>query len=301
MKHQWLSISMLASAAFLSACGGGGDSEPAPVTVPAPAPISAVPTIAPLPAPAPIPVPAPVSVPAPIPAPTPVPVPAPVPVASAEGLYQGTTANGFQFQLLMLENNQFYTLGGTTDAASVFRVVSLVEGVGTLSNGNFSSASVREYSQTGETFARGITATFSPQGNVSGNLIASTGERAGFSGSAASPSNFQYNTPANLSQITGNWNGGLMTGAAVGITINSSGAFTTSSGGCTSTGQLTPRTSGKNVFDFAGRQGAAPCLLAGSSLSGVAISYLLPNGRRQLIIAGNTASRVAGDVVFAQR
>jgi hypothetical protein len=92
-----------------------------------------------------------------------------------------------------------------------------------------------------------------------------------------------------------------MFGASVTANIASTGAFTTSSSGCLSTGTLTPRASGKNVFDLSVTFGAAPCVLANQTASGIAVSYLLSNGTRQLILAGTNSSNTVGTAVFGTR
>jgi len=62
--------------------------------------------------------------------------PASAPIAKAEGVYSGTTSTGREFSLLALENDQFYSLVGTT-SGGVFFVSSLVEGQGNSNNGSF--------------------------------------------------------------------------------------------------------------------------------------------------------------------
>jgi hypothetical protein len=80
------------------------------------------------------------------------------------------------------------------------------------------------------------------------------------SASSVPASSFNYNTPANLSAIAGSWSGTTVGGQSGTLAVNSSGSFTGSIGGCAMTGQLTPRPSGKNVFNATVTFGGAPCL-----------------------------------------
>jgi hypothetical protein len=56
------------------------------------------------------------------------------------------------------------------------------------------------------------------------------------------------------------------------------------------------------VFNVSVTSGPAPCLEPGTLATGVAVTYLLPNGTsRELVVAGVNASRTAGNAFFGVR
>lgn len=222
-------------------------------------------------------------------------------VAALDGYYQGTVSTGNQFQLLALENGQFYSLVGTTDAQGVFRVSSLVEGRGTTTNGTFATSSVKEFTSTGQVLSESLSATYVPKTSVAGTLTSSSGAVT-FNGTAPASNNYNYDTAATLSAVSGSWSGSSLYGEGQTIAISATGAITgTSALGCHYTGTASPRASGKNVLDVTVAFGPAPCALPGQSGSGVGVSTVLANGRQQLLVALTNADRSAGIVVFAQR
>jgi hypothetical protein len=83
--------------------------------------------------------------------------------------------------------------------------------------------------------------------------------------------------------------------------VASNGAFPASSGGCSYTGTVAPRASGKNVFSVSMTFGAAPCALAGQTATGMAVAYPLSNGQTQLVVAAVDASRSYGAAAFGTR
>ena len=256
MNHLRLTALALATASFLTACGGGSDS-PAPV--------------------------------------------APAPLATAEGYYQGTVSTGQQFQLLMLENDQLYSLIGNTDTQGVFRVTSLVEGKGVSNNGNFSASNVKEYLNNGQVVAETLSATYSPKISITGS-VSYVGSSASFTGTVPATANYAYDTAATLGSVSGNWSGTSLAGEALNFSISTAGAIVgTAASGCSFTGTSVPRASGKNVLDVSITFGPAPCTVPGLTGKGVGVTSLLSSGKRQFLMAVTTTDRTAGTVVFAQR
>jgi hypothetical protein len=117
---------------------------------------------------------------------------------------------------------------------------------------------------------------------------------------AANHLGYVYNTAAAISDISGAWNGNLLDGSAAVFSIDSAGILSGSNLCCSFTGTVTPRPSGKNVFNVTIHFGSSPCIAANQDASGIAISYLT-NGQRQLIAAAETAARVKGSMFFALR
>jgi hypothetical protein len=227
--------------------------------------------------------------------------PAATPIAALDGYYQGTVSSGSQFQLLALENGQFYSLVGNTDAQGVFRVTSLVEGRGISTNGTFATSSVKEFTSTGQVLSESLSATYVPKTSVAGTLTYS-GSAVTFSGNVSASSNYNYETAATLSAVSGSWSGGSLYGEGQTVAISTTGAITgTSALGCQYTGTASPRASGKNVLDVTVTFGPSPCALPGQTGSGIGVSTVLASGRQQLLVALTNTDRSAGIVVFAQR
>ena len=226
--------------------------------------------------------------------------PAPAPT-KAEGVYEGRVSNNLGFQLAILENDQFYSLIGTTDSQGVFRVQSLVEGRGTSSNGAITASNVREYVSDGQVRTGTLNGTFIPKTSVAGT-ITSAGASLTFSSQASPTTNYNYDTPATLAEITGAWPGETFTGEGVNFTVSATGSVSgTSQLGCAFTGSVVPRSSGKNVYDVSITYGTANCLFPGATFTGAALVTRLSSGQRQLVIAANNSARTAGGVVFATR
>lgn len=225
----------------------------------------------------------------------------PAPLAAAEGYYQGTVSTGQQFQLLMLENDQFYSLIGNTDTQGVFRVTSLVEGKGASNNGSFSASNVKEYVNNGQVVTETLSASYNPKASITGS-VSYAGGSASFTGTAPATANYAYDTAATLASISGNWSGTLLAGEGLSFSISAAGAISgTAVSGCSFTGSAAPRASGKNVMDVSVTFGPAPCALPGLTGKGIGVSSLLSSGKRQLLMAVTTTDRTAGTVVFAQR
>jgi hypothetical protein len=103
---------------------------------------------------------------------------------------------------------------------------------------------------------------------VVGLPLAPTG--AEFLAGLASADIHDYNRPARISDVAGAWRPGLIDSS---FTVDQTGAFaaTTPAGFCPFTGSLTPRPSGKNVFNVT--LTVTDCADAGT-YTGVAVSYL---------------------------
>jgi hypothetical protein len=269
MNQKYLFVSGLALAMTLTACGGGGDHDDAPVAA-APAPAPTTPAADPAPAPA---------------------NPAPTTTASAEGVYEGTTSNGFQHLSLVLDDSTIYSVYGNT-TGSVFAISRFLRGQGASSNGSFTATSVREYGAGAASTPYSLSGTYVAGASLNGTLT-NNGTSTTFTGTALANSSYVYNTPAKLSNITGAWSLTDLTGAKVAVTVAADGTFTGTSGSCAITGSLTPKTSGKNVFTFSVTSGAAPCPLPGAVMTGVAVEFAIGT-TRQLIAAGTDSTSANG-------
>jgi hypothetical protein len=218
---------------------------------------------------------------------------------SAEGVYQGTVSNGTAHNTLVLENGQYYTMYGTS-TSGVFYVSGFIQGTGTSNNGSFSSTDLKDFYFNGTVVSGSLSASYSPNVSFNGSITEGTSTMT-FTGAPLQNSSYSYKTAANLANVVGSWNMTGLRGEAIALSIASSGTFTGSSGGCSFTGTIQPRASGKNVFDVSLTFGAAPCALPGQSASGVGLEYPLASGQRQLLIAGTNATRANGTAFLGTR
>lgn len=232
-------------------------------------------------------------------------MPPPVQAASSEGVYVGTasngTLNGLFIESLVLENGQTYAMYGTQSSTAFF-VTGVIEGTGVTSGTNFSIANLKDFSSGGAVVSGSLVATVNPGVSLTGTLVEPSGQIT-FPGLAPAGSSYVYASAPNLSLITGAWSGNLLSGGeAVNFTIGTTGSITgLSASNCSFTGNLVPRASGKNVFDFNLTYGAAPCALPNQTATGSVISYLLSNAQRQIILAGADATATHAAVIFAVR
>jgi hypothetical protein len=222
---------------------------------------------------------------------------------SAEGVYGGTltgsTSNAFQ--LLVLENGEFWAMYGT-QTSNFFAIAGFIQGSGTSNNGSFASSNTKDFGFS-PARAGSTSATYNAAAKtIAGTVTATGGGSVSFSGGPVPGSLYNYNSAAALSTVSGSWSTTTLTGESVAITIAASGSFTASSGaGCNFGGTVTPRASGKNVFNVALNFGSAPCALAGQSATGIAVAYPLANGQTQLVVAVVDGTRTAGTAAVGTR
>ena len=225
---------------------------------------------------------------------------APLP-AIAQGVYAGTLTGSTspQFQMLVLESGGIYSLYGTT-SGGIFLVSGFVQGLSTSSAGVFNASNAKDF---GSSLARNspIAGTYTAS-NVLNASATYTGLGAvTIAGAPIVNPLYNYNTAPALTDIQGAWSMTDLAGNPVSLAVQSSGAFTGSSGGCGFSGNLTPRATGKNVFNFTVSFGASPCVLANQSATGIGLSYMVGSTVRQLIIAGTDNGRTTGTALFGSR
>ncbi len=227
----------------------------------------------------------------------------------AQGVYSGSFSsvafNPGKFNALILDNDEFWTLYGLEGSGGELRVYGLIQGQGAASSGSFSSSNLKDYYYDGTTASGSLSATYTPGTSFVGT-VSSSGRSVSFSGAApaANSSAYNYNTAATISSITGAWSGTNMSGVTSTYTIASNGTFSgVNQYGCGFSGTLTPRASGKNVFDVAltNNTDAACGIASGLVGRGVALTSLLTGGSRQLIVAVVTNDRAYGSAIFATR
>ncbi|MGA9566102.1 MAG: hypothetical protein WBS19_11310, partial [Candidatus Korobacteraceae bacterium] len=209
----------------------------------------------------------------------------PTPAPSAQGVYSGMTSTGLTFETIILPNDKFYAVYGPGNG-NTFYGTGIVTGQGASNNGTY-TANVTDYYYTGIVNTGSISASYVAGSSISGTL-SEGGVSETFSGTGIPSSEFNYNTPAVLSNITGNWTGTLQDGTTAEVTINPSGTFAGSDSGCSFSGSISPDSSNKNFFDVQLTFGGTPCLLTNQGASGVAVDYLLSDGVTRQLLAGVT-------------
>lgn len=223
------------------------------------------------------------------------------PDASPEGIYGGTItgASASAFQTLILDDGELWALYGTR-GASAFQVRGFIQGDGNWSQGSYSVTEVRDFGVVPPKGGR-LTARFDPAaGTISGEITDGQGI-ASFSGGPIPGSLYRYDTAARLSTVEGAWRLTDLDGQTIVLGVANDGRFSANSSGCAFSGTLTPRPSGRNVFDLSLTFGPAPCQLAGQPAKGIAVVTPLTGGQSQLIVAATDLGRSIGTAAFGTR
>ena len=91
-------------------------------------------------------------------------------------------------------------------------------------------------------------------------------------------------------------------GETANAMISSSGDVTGfTSRGCTFTGTVAPRPSGKNVFNVSITFGGSPCVLLGKTATGIAIQYPIGQAQTELELAVISSDRTEGVAAVGNR
>lgn len=220
---------------------------------------------------------------------------------SAEGVYGGTLTGSTSsaFQMLVLENGEYWALYGTS-TPSAFFVAGFIQGSGTSNNGSFTSSNARDFGFA-PSVSGTVSASYTATPTIAGTVSSSQGN-VGFSGGAIAGSLYNYNTPATLPTVAGVWSLTEISGEGLALNVATNGTFTAASTlGCNFSGTIAPRPSGKNVFNVTLTFGAAPCALPGTAATGIAVAYPLANGTTQLVVAVTEGTRTYGAAAFGTR
>ncbi|MEY2690272.1 MAG: hypothetical protein RL375_4472 [Pseudomonadota bacterium] len=218
--------------------------------------------------------------------------------ASPEGLYVGTATRSIttnspvidvtnDLHLLVLAGGQYWAVT-SFNTSGVYFPGGFVTGQVT-SNGNLLSANATDY-----TFAAPPTGTLTgayvANSTFNGNISDSVGSIT-LTTTAIPPSQYTYAQAPSLAVVSGAWNFRDRLFNPGSFNIGAAGDLTGSAAGCDFTGTLTPHPSGKNVLVSQITFGPAPCSTPGLTVSGIAFTYLIANGSRQLAVTGVSASR----------
>lgn len=212
----------------------------------------------------------------------------------AQGVYSGTTSTGSSFVAIILPDDALVALYGT-QTSNVFYIAGILFGGGKSDHGNFTVSWIDDYYYTGTITNGSLSATYVVDSTFNGSFTETGAPTINFTAEAMTPSLFNYDTPASLSDITGTWTGTLLDATSASVTINPDGTFTGSSSGCSFSGTVTPDKSNKNFFNFQMIFGGSPCSDPNEEAAGIAVDYVLAGTTiRQLVMGGRTTSYYGG-------
>jgi hypothetical protein len=217
----------------------------------------------------------------------------------AQGVYSGNSSNGYSFESMVLPNDKFVALYGTSTSTQ-FLIYGMITGQGASGTSTYTASSVTDFFYTGVINSASVTASYVAGSSLNGTLT-ENGNMITFTGTSLPSSSFNYNTQASISAISGTWIGILIDGSPATVTIGSNGSVSGSSSGCSFSGTVTPDSSNKNFFDVSLIFGASPCALPNQTASGIGIEYLLSNGTTHQLLAGVTVGTSEGTVFAAER
>lgn len=222
--------------------------------------------------------------------------------ARTQGIYEGAVVGSSSlpyptpsdFQMLLLEDGTYYLLTGTGSGGAL-EVSGFFQGSGTEASATrFVSTNTRDFG-----YEPPIPFNLELKTDLSVDyILVSTSDNSSYltlNGRPRSTSTYDYDSPAQLSQVAGSWDFTVDGDVLATLVINPDGTYSGSDvDGCSSTGTLTPRPSGKNVFNVSFLDGPAPCPDPGSTATGVAIVTTPVSGPRRLYLMGTAPNRSEG-------
>lgn len=215
----------------------------------------------------------------------------PVVVNTAEGLWTGPASTGYTVNMAVLENGESW--GVYTSGSTIYGALNgTANGTGT----TFSGTGKDFNFLTGSVTAGALTGTVVQKSSISAST--NTG------GTVSLTYDTAYDQPASLATLAGSYTYTGRTGAYIlasnTLVISGTGTFTLSAAGCTTTGSLAPRASGKNIFNFTASFVGACALPTGTSVTGIA--YLDTTTAPYRISAlGLNAAKTDGIIVIGSK
>jgi len=214
--------------------------------------------------------------------------------ASAEGFWNGTTSNGTEVSLAILENGETWGLYGNSSS-----VTGAVYGM-TSTSGTTLSGSGTGFNFVTRTSGNGtFTGSVTTKGTISFNVSDGTQLTGTYDTS--------YDQVPSLANLAGTYTGLAVTGTispqattvVVDVNGNISSSFVSGSLSCMTSGTATPRASGKNIFNLQLTFTGNNCALGnGTVVNGVA-TYDSVN--RGLIAMGLNSAKSDGLIFIGTR
>lgn len=210
----------------------------------------------------------------------------------ADGIWSGTTSDGRSIYGLYVDNQLFYFVYSTATNADA--ITGFLQGTAPWTDGSFSSTIGTDFNFGARTVTPlSFSGTFTPRRLLTGTLSSTTFASTSFT------ANFDttYDRTPSIITTAGTFSGDAASVAGgvlpASVTLQASGSFTFSSGGCTATGTLSARPR-KNVLNMSITFGSASaCIFPSTTVSGHA--YYDPDTRQLFAAATNTGRT---DVVF---
>lgn len=244
---------------------------------------------------------------------------------SAEGYYAGTLVvtdsppqpgnpvlpgSSTNFQMLVLENGQFWTFYGTPSGAAL-RVEGFAQGTGTSNGVLFLANGAKNFPKPPSVGGNAIASVSynAPAKSLSGSITDST-TTSTLTSVAQGAQAFNYSTAAAFSNLSFTWTMFGLNGDQFNVVIDGAGVITgtpVAPATCGFTGSVTPRGTGKNVFNVSLTNNSSPACTFGD-LDSVGIAYVAPlvGGGTQLTLATvagnpNSPSATVGLALWGER
>ncbi|PZP99743.1 MAG: hypothetical protein DI587_10015 [Variovorax paradoxus] len=214
--------------------------------------------------------------------------------ASAEGVYEGSlgAATTGQYAAIVLENGESWALYSFNGGGG------FLHAHGSSANGSFSANDVLDYGAA-PPVAGTVSASYNASaGTIQGQYVFGN-DVVPFS-ARRSTQGYRYDIPADPASITGNWTLASWADQSMRLQVATDGTLSgTGPSGCLLAGSLTPRPSGKNVFNAALRFSSA-CAQPDLVANGVAI-VVVEDGEPALMVMGQSADRKIGTIALGTR
>ena len=216
-----------------------------------------------------------------------------------EGGYTATNSDGSSGSVVVLEDGTAWSIVGT-ESEGLLVVEALVRGPLSVSGSEVTSSTLRRYDfDTGGTLTGvGFSGSAATSGVITATLTATGLDPVNTELTPIDPAVYNYDTPATLAAIAGSWSGFFSTGDEGDVVISSGGVVSSvTTFGCTISGTVVPRASGRNVYDVTVTFGPAPCALPNGTGTGIAI-IASPTSDPQLTVAVVNADASLGAIFF---
>jgi hypothetical protein len=219
------------------------------------------------------------------------------------GGWVGSASSGDTTQAVVLEDGTLYAINGSPVGGLIY-INSFDKATLRLSGNGVSATDLREYSFPDGSFVAGTVAgTFTAGSSLNFTATANNGGPSAQVNLQPAPrTNYDYDTPATLAAVQGNWPGSFSTGDSGTVAVSANGNFSaTTALGCQLSGSIQPRASGKNVYDVSVQFGASPCALPGATVTGHGFITHPDSGGTQFAVAVTTSDRSLGAAFFSTR
>lgn len=227
--------------------------------------------------------------------PSPSPAPTPTPTSSAVGLWRGMTSTNRTVTGLVFSNGSYYVFYSKAAAPSI--IGGVVQGTGSTLGASFASSNAKDFNNEGlGVVAATVSASIQTKVSLNGSISYASGQSTTFT----SAYGIQFETTPTLSAVAGTYTGqaGLASGLqTMVISVSATGAISSSSNGCSTTGTSTAR-SDANAYDVVLTFGPAPCTFAGQTVLGLAY---FDAGTKRLYAATPNTARTAALVFFGTK